>query len=704
MGVIGTIRKHSWVAVAIVGIAIVAFIVGDLTKNRSGYPDMGKINGTTVTYQHFNNRLTEVEDNYKRQQGIEQIPSELEYQLREQVWQSMVDETLLGEEYDKLGLRVSNRELSDMYGGYFIHPYLRQSFTNPQTGQYDYSQVRYIVENFDKLDTAMRLQWVEMEKSVRNDRQMQKYSQLVAQGFYMPTAIANQIVQLGSQSCDATVVALSYADVADAEVSLTEKDYSKYYNEHKAEFRIYEEYRDLDMVVFNATPTAEDLQAIEDEVMTVWDTLLVTDNDEMPYFVNSESDHSYDSSYVKTSLLNPTLDTLISALSAGQYLSPRIIGNEWVMAKVMATGYRPDSLRASAIYILNQRAGGNITRSDEDAKNLADSVAALIRSGRMNFEAAVSEYSDDPQKSSNQGDMGWQLDGNYGFLNEEVVNTPVNGVFVHKHPQEVGYFVVMVTGKTPAVKKYRLALITREINPSENTMRNVFAKAQTFAANNRTYAEMQAAVAAQGMQMRSVRTNAMMQNLNGIPNTRSIVQWAYNDKTEVGDVADQVFESENMFVVVALRDIFKKGFATLDQVRPMIEPQVLIEKKGELLMAKAGEAMKGSQQMDAVATKLSASVDTVSNVSFNSYYFGKCGMEPKMLGMLANAKANALVGPVKGAQGVYVANVMTTDEATAESPEMIRATFQQEYMQKSRMLSTVLRTSANITDQRNKFF
>lgn len=704
MGAIGTIRKHSGLAVAIVGIAIVAFIIGDLTKNRSGDPDMGKINGTTITYQHFNNKLNEVETNYKRQQGIEQIPSEVEYQLREQVWQSMVDETLWGEQYDKLGIRVTNDELSDMYGGRFIHPYLRQSFTDPQTGQYNYQQVKYIIDNFDKLDTNMRMQWVEMEKSVRTDRLMQKYSQLLAQGFYMPKAIAEQIASLGGQTSDAAVVALSYADVADGEVSVDDKDYQKYYNEHKAEFRIYEEYRDLDMVVFNATPTPEDLQQIQDEVMTVWDTLQVTENEEIPYFVNSESDHSYDSTYVKTSSLNPTLDTLISALGAGQFLSPRIIGNEWVMAKVIATDYRPDSLRASAIYILNQKAGGNITRTDEDAKNLADSVAALLRTGRMNIEAAVAEYSDDPQKASNKGDMGWQLDGGYGFLNEEIVNTPVNGVFVHKHPQEVGYFVVMVTDKTPISKKYRLALITREINPSETTMRNIFAKAQTFAANNRTYAELQAAVASQGMQMRSVRTNAMMQNVNGIPNTRGIVQWAFNEKSEIGSVADQVFESDNMFVVVALKDIFKKGYATMEQVRPMIETPVRIEKKGEMLVAKAEEAMKGSQDIATIATKLSATVDTVNNVSFNGYYFGKFGMEPKMLGTLASAKANALVGPVQGAQGVYVANVLSVSEGTAENAEMLRATFQQGYMQKARMFSTVLRTNADITDQRNKFF
>ncbi|MBR1516641.1 MAG: SurA N-terminal domain-containing protein [Bacteroidales bacterium] len=704
MGIIGTIRKHSWVAVAIVGIAIVAFIIGDLTKNNGGIPDMGKINGTTITAQHFNTRLAELEDNYKRQQGLSQIPSDVEYQLREQLWQSLVDETVFGEQYEAIGLRVSDRELSDMYGGTFVHPYVRQMFTNPQTGQFDAAQVRYIIDNFDQIDSNMRHQWVEMEKMVREDRQMQKYGQLIAQGFYMPTPIADQIAAMSSRLGTVAVVSLPYSDMPDAEAVPAEQDYQTYYNQHKAEFRVSEELRDLDMIVFNVVPTPEDLQTIQDEVMTVWDSFQVTETIEIPYFVNSESDHSYDSTYIKTSSLSPALDSVVSRLGAGQYVTPRIIGNEWVMAKVLSTDVRPDSLRASSIIILNEKAGGNITRNDADAKNLADSIAAQLRAGRMQFEAAVAEFSDDPQKANNQGDNGWQPDGGYGFLNEQIVANPVGSVFVVKHPNEVGYFIIKVTDKTAASKKYRLALITREINPSDQTLRDIYGKAQAFAANNRTYQEMQATASAEGMQIRPARITAMMQNINDIDNSRNIVQWAFNEKSEIGMVADQVFESDNMFVVVALKDIFKKGYATLDQVRSMIESQVRIDKKAETLMAKAADAMKGATSIDAVATKLGTTVDSVDDATFNSYFFGKFGMEPKMLGVVAASKEGQLAGPVKGAQGVYVSQLLKVNENTPETADMIRATFQQTYLQKARRISSELRNDATIIDQRNKFF
>ena len=215
MGIIGSIRKHSWIAVAVVGAAIIAFIIGDLTKNNRGIPDMGKINGSTITYQRFNELIEETENNYMRQQGISQIPADVEYQLRDQVWQTLVGETLTDEQFEKLGLTVSPAELNDMYVGTFIHPYLRQSFTDPKTGQYQTEAIQYYVDNFDDLDTAQRMQWVELEKAVKADRKQQKYSALISRGMYMPNNIAKQLVAMGNKVSNAYAIILPYQSVSD---------------------------------------------------------------------------------------------------------------------------------------------------------------------------------------------------------------------------------------------------------------------------------------------------------------------------------------------------------------------------------------------------------------------------------------------------------------------------------------------------------
>lgn len=705
MGIIGSIRKHSWIAVAVVGVAIVAFIIGDLTKNNRGIPDMGKINGSTITYQRFTEMTEEMENNYKRQQGVNQIPADVEYQLRDQVWQTLVGENLTDEQFEKLGLTVSPAELNDMYVGSFIHPYLRQSFTDPKTGEYQTQAIQYYVDNFENLDTLQRMQWVELEKAVKADRKQQKYSTLISRGMYMPTNIAQQIANLSNKVSNVNALNCSYQSVTDDEITLTDADYQNYYKKHKAEFRLHEELRQLNYITYPIVPTQQDLADIQAAVEKSWEEFQTVTPDELIFFVNSESDHSYDSTYRKASEFGSPMDSALMAAGIGSFISPRIVGNEWMMAKVLDVANRPDSLRASAIYIFNNKVGGEITRGDEQAKLLADSVLNIVRSGAMTFEEAVNQYSDDPQKAENNGDMMWQLDGNYGFLNEDLVNTPEGGVFVVKHPNEVGYFVVKVTGKTTPHKKYRVATITRTIAASETTTRNIYNNANRFAGNNRTFAEMTATAQAENLQMREGMVNAMSYSMPGINNARSIVQWAYNEKTQVGEVADQIFEADDQYIVVALKDVYKKGYATLDQVRTSIENQVRIEKKAELLKARLEEAKGANANLTAIAAKMNVAIDTLDSISFNDYFLGKYGMEPKVQAAIAAAEPNTLVGPIQGANGVYMIYVNNrSDNPAAPAAEAIRSQRQQSFMQGLRNIQQVLKDHANIVDQRNKFF
>lgn len=702
MGIIGSIRKHSGWAVAIVGIAILAFILGDLTKNNGGIPDVGKVNGETMTSQRFNEMVAEMENNYKMQQQTTQVPAEMEQQIREQVWQQFVDETLMEEQTAKLGLRVSPAEVNDMFTGTFIHPYVRQSFTDPQTGQFDVRYVNQFIENFDQLDTTRRMQWVELEKYVKTDREQQKYTTLINAGFYMPKALAAKVAEYSKTVANVRAVALPFSSVTDEEAAIADADYQNYYNKHKAEFRVREELRDLEFIAFPVNPTPQDLADIQEQVNKTWAEFQTVPADEVAFFVNAESDRSYDSTYKRASEFKAPFDEQIAAAKEGDFLAPVLAGNEWMMAKVISSAVRPDSLRASVIYILNQNAGGNIMRSDAQAKSLADSVLALLNGNKMSFEQAVEQYSDDPQKAETKGDMNWQLDGGYGFLNEELVSRAVGSCFIYEHPQGVGYFVVKVTDKTPAAKKYRVALISREIVPSNATNRAVYNEANRFAGQNRNYTDFSAAAQQDNMQVRSARVTMMMDNMAGINNARSIVQWAFNEDTKVGDVADQVYECDGMFVVVALKDVLKKGYATLEQVRPMIEQPVRIEKKAEVLLARASEAVKAAQDINSIAMKLNATVDTIDSVSFNDYYLARYGMEPKVQAAIAASKGG-MVGPVKGASGVYVVQVDSKAPATIDE-SMVKMRMEQGYRSKARMASQVLRDKAKIEDQRNKFF
>jgi len=703
MGIIGSIRKHSWIAVALVGIAIIAFILGDLTKNNRGIPDMGKVNGETMSRQRFDELVERAENNYKMQQQVAQVPSEMQSRIRESVWSEFVEETLFEEQAKELGLQVTPGELGDMYTGKFIHPYLRQYFTNPQTGVYDTIAVRRTLENFTSMDTTQRMQWVELEKAVKKDRMQQKYASLILSGFYMPKALAEKIAVYNQEVSNVRVAAQPFQSVSDDEVTVADADYKNYYEEHKAEFRVPEEFRDVEFIVYPVNPTPQDLADIQAGVEKTWEEFQTIENEEIPFFVNGESHRSYDSSYVKASSFRAPFDAQIEAAAPGSFIAPAIVGNEWMMAKVMGTAVRPDSLRASYIFVLNEKAGSQTTtRSDAQAKKLADSVSALLNSNRISFEEALEQFSDDPQKAENKGDLNWVTDGGYTFFNEQVVNTPVGQSFVVADPREIGYLVIKVTDKTPASKKYRVALITREIVPSKATNDAVYTTAHKFASQNRTLKSFEASAQQENLQMRSARIGLMSESLAGVSGAREIVRWAFNKETQLGAVTDQVYECDGNYVIAVLKDVFKKGYATFDQVRPMIEQDVRREKKAELLMARAEEAVKAAKDINSIAVELNVAVDTLDSVAFNGY-FGKFGMEPKVLSVIAATKSG-LTHPIKGASAIYTVQVDSKAKVDGPDSNLVRAQMEQGYRNKVRQITEVLRMKANIEDNRNEHF
>lgn len=709
MGIIGNIRKHSWIAVVLVGVATLAFILGDLTKNRGGIPDMGKIDGNTITNQRFEALYEDMKNQVMRNQGVASLNNEQEYQVREQVWNQLLQETLLGEQYEKLGIKLSDAELSDMYSGEFIHPYLKQLFTDPKTGAYNTQAIQYYTENFDQLDTAAKQQWVDVEKVVTQDREQQKYTALISQAMFMPKAMAAKIAELDAVSSRVKVAAITYASIPDDQAAPSDEDYKNYYNEHKAEFRVQEEMRQLDYVVFPIEPTQQDYAKIEEEVQGTWaefQTMDTASSLDFSFFINSESDQSYDSAWHHATDFYTPLDSVIMRTGAGAYIAPRVINNTWVMAKVQDIQMRPDSLRASTIWVMNNTAGGNITRNTDQAKALADTVMAQLKGG-LAFEQAVQQYSDNKQEN---GDMGWALDGGYGFMNERVLETPINGYFLMEHPQKYGYMIVKVTGKTAPQKKYRVAMITKNIVASDATEKAAYNAANQFAGQNRTYAAMQQAAQKQNLQVRTDNVTLMSQGIAGVQNGREIVRWAFGstgDAPEKGTVADQVFMADNMYVVAALKDVFEKGFATLDQVRPFMEQGVRMQKKGKVGAKKAAEAMKANKDIASIAAALGTVVDTVSDVSFDGYYFGKFGMEPKAqatVALNARKKNTGMLGPVEGASGVYVMQIDSVATREALTPEGIQNQMRQGLMQKGQGVMSALRMKSDIKDQRNKFF
>ncbi|MCR4931287.1 MAG: SurA N-terminal domain-containing protein [Bacteroidales bacterium] len=705
MGIIGNIRKHSWIAVLVVGIAIIAFIIGDLTKNRK-QEAFAKLDGDEVTYDYYTSRLAQREEDY-------QMRGNSSYAFKENVWQEIVQERLLNKEMNALGVTVTDAEVSDMYIGRFIHPSLQQQFTNPQTGVYDRQGISNYVRQIEEAPDTMeaKVQWIKFQEQVREDRQRTKYIALLQNGMYMPKAIANKIAEMSAKQSDVRVAGMLYSQAGDIQVELTDADYQKYFDTHKKElnrdvFRMdNREQREVAYAVFTAQPSQNDMMEIQEEVNGWWNEMQTLDEGSLIDFVNMHG--GYDSMYVSNEIFAAPLDTVIKGSHAGREIAPMIVPaltkdgynrhtyGEYVMGKVLKTEMRPDSLRISLILIPSQNYHQSITRTPEQAAHLRDSAMASIKAG-MPFEMAVKAFSIDTNKG---GDQDWQLDGNYGILNEDIIRHNVGDVFDKELPNDGGYFIVKVTGKTSAKMKYRVALAQKVITPSNDTEKDVRDRANQFASQFSTCQAMIEGAQAQNVQMRNALLISMSDSLTGFANTRDAVRWAFNAKTISGAVSGEIYNSDYSYIVCGLREIYVPDNLTLDQARPLIENRVRLEKLGEQLAAKAEEAMKGKNDINAIAEAMNVTIDTVTGVKFGGY-LGRNGMEPKAVSAIAAKQDTGIIGPIQGANGVYVISVDSNSKAENTDVDGIRQRYESAGMNGLNYVIPVLQSRIKIVDNR----
>ncbi len=705
MGIIGKIRKHSWIAVLIVGIAIVAFIIGDLQKNRK-QDAFAKLDGEEITYEYFNARVLQREEDYQMRSNSNN------YAFKEAVWQEIVQERILGKEMNALGIEVTDAEVSDMYVGRFIHPNLMQQFTNPQTGQYDRQGIGNYVRQIDEMpDTMMaKVQWLKYQEQLRSDRQRTKYIAMIQNGMYMPAKIAAKIAEMGSKQSDVRVAGMLYSQAGDMQVELTDADYQKYFDQHKKELNrsVFgldnREQREVAYAVFTAQPSQKDMMEIEQEVGEWWNEMQGLEEPALIDFVNMHG--GYDSMFVSSDIFAAPLDTVLKGSHAGSEIAPMIVPavvkedmrhhtyGMYVMGKVLKTEMRPDSVRASVIFIPNNNYNANVGRTPEDADHLRDSAMASIKAG-MPFEQAVRQFSID---TTNGGDLEWRPDGTLIF-GDEIVHHNVGDVFEKEIPGKAGHYIVKVTGKTGASMKYRVALAQKVITPSNDTEKDIRDRANQFASQYSTCQAMIDGAQSENIQMRSALLISMSDSLTGYPNTRDAVRWAFNEKTIQGAVSGEVYNSDYSYIVVGLREVYEPNKLTLDQARPLIENRLRIEKIGEKLVAKAKEAMNGKNDINDIATALNVTVDTVSGVTFGGY-LGRNGMEPKATSAIAAKKDTGIIGPIQGASGVYVISVDNNSAVENVNADNIRMRYENVGVNGLNYLIPVLQNRVKIVDNR----
>ncbi|HOK52134.1 MAG TPA: SurA N-terminal domain-containing protein, partial [Bacteroidales bacterium] len=409
MAVLEKIRSRmGLLASLIIGFALLAFVLSDfLTGGRSilgnNQFQIAEINGKKVQFQEFDLLVNQLSEVYKFNSGQANLNEDLINNIREQSWQQLVDQYVLGDEYQKIGLSVSPKEVLDMVQGSDPHPYIRQLFTDPKTQIFNRAAVLQFIKSLEKeTDPARKNYWLYIENQIIRERYMTKYMNLINKGLYVTSRQVQKEMDDNSRKVSFNYLAVNYSTIPDSLISVKLSEVKKYLKEHAKEFE-QEASRDIEYVTFDIVPSAEDFAEVKSWMEKNKDEFFTTDD--VKQFVNMNSDVSFSERYLKEDELLDSIKPLYNS-KVGDHVGPFFANGIFYMARLIDTKMLPDSVRARHILI---RPENNTKEAYDKAKAKADSLLALLKKGANFADLARNNSADGSAQEG--GDLGWFKDG-----------------------------------------------------------------------------------------------------------------------------------------------------------------------------------------------------------------------------------------------------------------------------------------------------
>ena len=708
MAVLESIRsKAGTIVVVVIGLALFSFVMQDLFSSgnsifNSRDTDIGEINGETVKGEEFQRRLSVAEENYKRNQGVSGVDDNTRQQLINQIWNEYLDEFLFDGQMSDAGVAVSDDELFDMILGDNINPQVTQIplFQDSITKQFDRNRVikflkTQLSEENDP-DGKYRESWAEFEKSLAKQRVKSKYNTLIRKAVYVTTAHAKFDFASKSTTASVRVVAKKFDTVADSTIAVTDEDMKKYYDAHNFEFEQKDETRKVEYVVFQVNPSAQDREDLNKNIASLKTEFQATADDSA--FVNANSTESIRVETVKRGKLGPQIDSAVFSGTAGTVYGPFNDGDMLKLLKLKGFKATSDSVKARHILISTQ---SGMTAAVALAK--ADSLKNAIKAG-SDFSLLAVQFSADGSKTQG-GDLGWFTEGQMvPEFNDACFNGNVGDLVTVS--TQFGAHLINITEKTKSSNKAEVIYLSKKIEPSTKTVDDIYSKANDFAVSAVDYDAFKKIADEKGIFI--VSKDGMLpseRQVNDLSNSRELVQWAYNQDRKLKEVS-KVFDFDGNYVVASLTGLKDKGIPTFDQLKDVLKPLAIREKKGEMFSKQFTDAMAGVTTIDQLGAKMKLPADTNAAITFSSYAIPNHGYEPKVIGRALGSSINKLSKPILGINGVFVMQVssITPGVAPKEWKDAKNQVVQTLAGRVDSGVYTAILKKGNVDDKRYRFF
>lgn len=711
MAAIGKIRSWGPILVGIIGVALFAFIAGDLqrsceTTGQQRRMQVGEVLGEKLSVQDFQSLVDEYQDVMKMTQGRDNLTDEEMNSLKDQVWNNFIQNKLVSNEAEKIGLTVTDEELQNMLRE-GTNPMLMQTpFVNRETGRFDVTQLTQFINEYKKgqsnpqvaeqYQTLYRY-WQFIEKTLRQQTLAMKYQTLLSQCLLSNPVSAK--AAFANQNVESTILLASfpYSSVNDKDVEVSDKDLKAKYNEQKERFRQLAETRDIKYVAFQVQPSQKDRAALM-ATMTDAAEQLKAGNAAAEVVRKAQSQIAYTGLAVPSSAFPRDIAQKVDSMAVGETTAPfeTKSDNTLNVVKLLSKTQLPDSVEYRVIQVSGETV--------EAARTLADSIYTALKGG--------AEFETIAQKYGQQGTKQWMTSAMYqsaqtidadtrSYLN--TLNTLAAGELKNVELTQ-GNLILQVTDRRHMINKYDVAVVKHTIDFSKETYSAAYNKFSQFVAENKTVDLMEKNAAKFGFEINS-RADLLSSEhyVVGLRATRDVMKWIFEAKT--GDVSP-LYECGNNdnLLVVALTKIHPAGYRDFDDVREQLKAQVVNDKKYEVLCQK----VSGVSDIAAAKAK-GAAVDTVRQITFAAPVFvqSTASSEPALSGAVAAVeKGKFSTHPVKGNGGAFLFQVVDRKEREGVKfdAKATEKQLQQQALQAAGRFMQELYQKAGVVDNRYLFF
>lgn len=670
MATLQKIRSKGPLLVIVIGLALFAFIAGDAWKvlqPHQGKQDVGEVNGEVLSAQDYQKMVDELSEVIKLTNGLNSLTEDQLNNVKDQVWQSYVNNKLIAEQAEKLGLKVTDAEIQSIIDQ-GTHPLLMQTpFRNPQTGMFDKDMLKKFLVDYANLNASqMPAQYVEyyqkmgafwqfVEKTLAQSTLAEKYQNLVTKSLISNPVAAEDAFNSRTEQSDLLLAGVPYSSINDSTVQVSDSEIKDRYNEKKEQFKQLVETRDIRYIDVKVVPSDADRKAVEKEVTEYSNQLASTTADFGTFVRSTGSSVNYSDVPVSKSVFPADVASRLDSTNVNEVYGPYYnqTDDSFNAFKLLAKVSSPDSIQFRQIQVYAD--------TEEKTKTLADSIYNALKGG-ADFAAVAKIYGQTGEATwvNAQSREGSELDADNSKFINTLLNQPVNELANLNMGQ--ANLILQVMNKKSMQTKYKVAVVKREVEFSKETYNAAYNKFSQFVAQNTTIDSMVKNAEESGYTlMPRTDLSSAEHYVGGVRSTREALKWIFAAKP--GEVSPLYECGENdHLMVVALDKIHEAGYRDINSVAEMLRAEIRRDKKAEKIM----EEMKKYNSIAQVKGMKDAVSDSVKHVTFSApaYISVTRSSEPVIGAVAAKTAANKVSAPIKGNGGVYMIQVYAKEKGS----------------------------------------